>query len=447
MRRAVVITGLGAVSGMGVGAGPLWDGLCAGRCCLGPVTRFDASGFLSRLAGEVKDFSAKDFVPKHYRKAVKVMARDIELAVGAAHAAVKDAGLLTRATLDDEEGAPTYPSERTGCQIGAGLIAAESDELAAAFSTAADESGRFSLERWGRTGMDNLTPLWMLKYLPNMLACHVTILHGAEGPSNTITCAEASGLLSIGESMRVIQRGAADLCFSGSAESKVNHMGTLRMELAGRLAPTGDATDGLPFARPFDSGAAGGILGEGGGIVMLEAAQTADARGARVHAVLSGFGAAQSFPDYAPDDAPDEDSYADAIEAALADAGVRPDHVDAVVPLALGVAGLDAAEARGLRRVFGDRLASLPLVTTTPAIGNLVAGMGGVQAVVGAMCISAQRLPARLHGGRPEAGLLAGTAPSTPAQLRHVVVCSPSQGGHNAAVVISRPDAVPATIQ
>jgi len=437
MRRAVVITGLGAVSGMGVGAAPLWQGLCAGRSCLGPVTRFDASGFESRLGGEVKDFSAKDFVPKHYRKAVKVMARDIELAVGAADAAVKDAGLLTRATLDDDTGSPTYPPERTGCQIGAGLIAAESDELAAAFSTAVDAGGRFSLELWGRTGMDNMTPLWMLKYLPNMLACHVTILHGAEGPSNTITCAEASGLLSIGESMRVIQRGAADMCFSGSAESKVNHMGMLRMELAGRLAPTGDSTDALRFSRPFDPSSTGGLLGEGAGIVMLESADTAAARGARVHALLSGFGAAQSFPDYGDDD----ESYAYAIQAALADAGITANEIDAIVPLALGVAKVDTAEAAGLRRVFGPRLARIPLVTITPAVGNLVAGMGGLQAVVGALCIAAQQLPARVHGTRPAPDLLAGAAPTAPANLRHVLVCSASQGGHNAAVVISRPDA------
>ncbi len=102
MRRSVVITGLGAVSGMGVGAAPLWDGLCSGRSCLGPVTRFDATGFESRLAAEVKDYSAKDFVPKHYRKAVKLMARDIELAVGAAKEAFEDAGMVTRATLGED---------------------------------------------------------------------------------------------------------------------------------------------------------------------------------------------------------------------------------------------------------------------------------------------------------------------------------------------------------
>ncbi len=144
MSRGVVITGLGTVSGFGLGADALWDGLLSGRSSLGPVTRFDASGFPTRLAAEVKGFAAKDHVPKYYRKAVKVMARDIELAVGAAKSAVLDAGLVTRATITEKNGAApegldtglTYAPSRMGCQIGAGLIATETDELAAALATA-----------------------------------------------------------------------------------------------------------------------------------------------------------------------------------------------------------------------------------------------------------------------------------------------------------------------
>src|SRR5688572_645410 len=217
MDRQVVITGLGAVSALGMGVGPLWEGLCAGRSALKRITRFDPSGFPCRLAGEATAFaSARDQVPKSYRKAVKVMARDIELAVAAAKGAVEDAGLTTRGTLPEDSTDPTtYPPSRMGCHIGAGLIAAETDELTMALVTSTDTSGKFDPKAWGNAAggqgaLNNLQPLWLLKYLPNMLACHVTIIHGAEGPSNTITCAEASGLLSIGESVRVIQRGDAD---------------------------------------------------------------------------------------------------------------------------------------------------------------------------------------------------------------------------------------------
>lgn len=444
-RRGVVVTGLGCVTGLGTSSRALWDGLCAGRSALRPIARFDATGFPTRLGAEISaeggHFSAKDFVPKHYRKAVKVMARDIELAVAAAKDAVEDAGLVTRGTLAEDSAEPTtYKSERMGCHIGAGLIAADGEELTAAFANAraADDPTRLDLAAWGRAGMDHLTPLWLLKYLPNMLACHVTIIHGCEGPSNTITCAEASGLLSIAESTRVIERGDADLCFSGGAESKLNTMGLLRMDFARRLAKTGDATDGAPFVRPFDEAAPGGLLGEAGGILIIEAEETARARGARVHARVAGIGAGHSPPAWAPAAADGRDEgYFAAIENALHDARLTPEAIDAIVPGGIGVADLDGGEAAALRAVFGARLREIPLVTLAPHIGNTMAGMGGVAAAVAAKCLAEQRLPARLHHGQPAAGLDAGPAPSRSARLRHVLVATPALGGQNAAIVLA----------
>lgn len=452
MSRDVVITGLGAVSGLGVGARALWDGLVAGRTGLAPLRRIDASGFRSKLGAEVREFSAKDFVPKSYRKAVKVMARDIELAVGAAKLAVEDAGLITRSGLPEGgDGKTTYPPDRMGCHIGAGLIAAETDELTSGLVTARNEAGLFELTRWGTGdggagGMNNLQPLWLLKYLPNMLACHVTILHGAEGPSNTITCSEASGLLSLGESLRVIQRDSADLCFSGGAESKINLMGMIRVDLMGRLAPTGDATDPESFVRPYDPAATGGLAGEAGGIVVLEEATRARARGARIYAKVSGFGAAQSPARF---DAPARGAevqsmfetagqgLADAAQRALDDAGVGPGEIDAIVPHAAGVPTLDAAEATALRSIFGARLREIPLITLSPAIGECWAGGGALQVAAGAMAIAEQTLPARRHGGKPVDDLQAGPAPSRREKLKHVLVCTSALGGQNAAIVLT----------
>lgn len=444
MARRVVITGLGSVCALGVGMDALWAGLVEGRTGLGPLRALDASGFRSKLAGEVAGFSAKDYVPKHYRKAVKVMARDIELAVGAARKAVEDAGLVTRGTSEDGGDAGlTYRPERMGCHIGAGLIAAETEEMSAAMATARGEEdagggggGAFSLRKWGGEGgggMEALTPLWLLKYLPNMLACHVTIIHGCEGPSNTITCAESSGLLSIGESSRVIERGAADLCFSGGAESKLNCMGVLRMDLAGRLAATGEATDGSPFVKPYDAGAAGGILGEGGGILILEAEETARARGAKVYAEVAGFGGGQSLAGY---EGAGDEGYRNAILNALDDAGIGPEKIDAIVPLAASIPGLDAAEAGALRAVFGDRLSSVPIVHFGANIGNCTAGAGGLQAAVAARCIAEQKVPARVHSGSPDKALDAAAAPARSAKLTYVLVCTGALGGQNAAVVL-----------
>lgn len=449
MPRPIVITGLGTVCALGVGIDALWRGLLEGRSGLARITAFDPVGFRSRLGGGVPDFSARDHVPKHYRKAVKVMARDIELAVGAALFAVQDAALTTRAVSDDPAAPTTYPGERVGCQIGAGLIAAETAELAPAAATAVDESGRFSTRLWGDVaadggagGMNNLQPLWLLKYLPNMPACHVTILHGCEGPSNTITCAEASGLLSLGESLRVIQRGDADACFSGGAESKLNLMGMARLDLAGRLAETGDAEQGAGFIRPFDPEAPGTLLAEGGGVLILEDAGSALARGARAYAEVAGFGAAQGPPPFGAMGLASDtgeslgDGLRFAVEAALADAGITPDQIDAIVPTGAGVAEADCSEAEGLSAVFGERLASIPLVTIRPNLGDCQAGNGALQVAVGAMCLREQRLPARLHAGTPGPGLDAGRAEARDATLRCVLICSTSLGGQNAAVVL-----------
>jgi 3-oxoacyl-[acyl-carrier-protein] synthase II len=197
--RRVFISGVGPITTFGVGMDPLWAALVEGRSGIAPITRFDASGFGCPFAAEVsaETFNPRQWVPKSYRKAAKVMSRDIELAVGAAAAAIAEAGLTTRGT--DPDAAPTLPPARVGCHIGAGLIAADVDELTAALVSSVGDDGAFSLARWGEAGMQNLTPLWMLKYLPNMLACHVTIIHDCQGPSNTITCAEASGGLDRGE--------------------------------------------------------------------------------------------------------------------------------------------------------------------------------------------------------------------------------------------------------
>lgn len=453
MPRRVVITGIGVVSPLGVGRGPYWDGLCEGRSAIAKPSLFDASGFATRLAGQLPaDFSAKDYVPKSYRKAVKVMARDSEIAVAAAKLAAEDAGLITRGTLDGAAGTQTYSGDRMGCQIGAGLINAETDELTSALATSTNESGAFDHKKWGTTeggggGMNNLQPLWMLKYLPNMLACHVTIIHGCEGPSNTITCAEASGLLCVGEGMRVIQRDAADVSFAGGCESKVNLMGTLRWTLLHRLAPCTEADAPEAVVRPFDPAAPGTVLGEGGGIVVLEEREKAIARGAPIYAELAGFGAAHSPPPayeairtkqkQQADDQPG-DGVRFAVEAALADAGVGPGEIDAIVPTGAGICADDAQEAAGLRAVFGDRLNELPLITLTPAIGQTVSGHGGLQIAAGALAIKDQRLPARIHTGAPSAGLLAGQSSQRETDLRYILVVSSALGGQNAAAVLRR---------
>jgi 3-oxoacyl-[acyl-carrier-protein] synthase II len=439
-QRRTYITGLGPITAFGMGIDPLWAALCEGRSAIRRITRLDPSGFPCQVAAEIPDelFEVKSVVPKSYRKATKVMARDIELAVGAAAAAVADAGLVTKAA--GEEAKPTIPPARFGCHIGAGLIAADADELTAALVTSRSAGGgEFDLAHWGSTGMQNLTPLWLLKYLPNMLACHVTIIHDCEGPSNTITCAEASATLSMGESQRAIQRGAADACLTGGAECKLNTMGHLRQWFAKRLVKTDGGGDGGAGAvKPFDRDAAGSVLGEGGGLVVLEAEDSAKSRNAKVYCEMAGFAATQSYSSDATGMEIDEqgESVSDAIDMALAAAKMKPADIDCIAPFGSGIPHVDRIESAAIRKVFGDRSAKIPLITTIPNVGNTTAGSGAVAVSAAAMALNTQTLPARINTLHAIDGLMAAASPSQPAKLRSALVISTGMGGQNAAVVL-----------
>src|SRR5258706_6804154 len=351
--RRVVVTGLGIISPIGIGAKTFWDNLVGGKCGIRRIEAFDPSAFPSQLAGEVPAYKIGDYVPKSYRKATKVMARDIELAVGAADDAFKDSGLKSRAYTDQ----PTITSGRFGCNIGAGLISTDLNELTSAMHTAR-EGNKLDLQKWGREGIHQLTPLWLLKYLPNMLACHVTIIHELKGPSNTITCAEASSHLAIGEAFRTIQRGDADLAICGGAESKVNPMGLIRQTLLKRLNETANE-DPWRAVRPFDESAAGTAIAEGGGLLILEEFEHAKTRNAKIYAELVGFGASQDAY-RVTDPEPSGHSYGMAIKKALTEAGAAPSNVSCLVPCGLGIASHDKAELAGLRFAFGDALPSIP---------------------------------------------------------------------------------------
>ena len=434
----VVVTGLGPVCGLGVGLEPFWQALTAGTSAIRRIESFQTGSFGCPYASLLPEgFDVRTLVPKSYRKGTKVMARDIEIAVAGAHMAVQSAGLVTRGT--DGATSVTIAPDRFGAHIGAGLIAADIDELTAALVTSKADDGTVDLGAWGSGGMNNLTPLWLLKYLPNMLACHVTIIHDCQGPSNTITCNEASSGLSLAESQRVIERGAADACLSGGADSKINPMAYLRQELAGRLANCTVDEDATSKVKPFDPSSPGALVGEGGGILVLEAEETAKARGARIHAVLAGTGASQSWCDDTVGLVPDStgESLADAIQAALRDAGVAAGDIDAIIPYGCGVPALDALEAKALERVFGAALPTKPVVTLAPSIGATVAGFGTIAVSVAVKCLAEQRLPARINSASTGA-LCAAAAPSEARALRHVLVCTPSLGGQNSAVIVSR---------
>jgi 3-oxoacyl-[acyl-carrier-protein] synthase II len=431
--RRVAITGLGVVTAAGIGMDALWQGLRDGRRFVEPITLFDAGGFPCPLGGQIEGFSARAFVPKTYRKAVKVMARDIEIAVAAADLAFRDSGLVTIG-LDADH--PTIDGKRLGCNIGAGLICTDLDELGVALTTAL-EDGRFSLRAWGDGGMDNLTPLWLLKYLPNMLSCHVTIIHGCRGPSNTITCGDASGHLAVGEAARQIAQGRADAVIAGGAETKLNPMGLMRQTLLKRISTDWDGPPG-EACRPFDRRHCGVVVGEGGGLLVLEDEARAAERGATIYAEIAGFASAcdPAGIDVTRANAGSLDL---AVGKALADAGVTPDEVDLIVTHGTGAPAEDACEAAAWRAALGDRAGEIPAVAVTGAVGSLFAGAGGVELGVAAMALHTQTIPPTVNHDAPAAGCeMSFLRESRPARLRTAVTGAFSVGGQSGACVLRR---------
>ena len=431
----VVITGIGVVSPIGIGTKAFWDNLLAGKCGIKRIAQFDPSGLACQIAAEVPAYKIGDYVPKSYRKATKVMARDIELAVIAADDAFKDAGLKSKAYVET----PEFDHTRFGCNIGAGLISAELNELTAAMHAArgGEGSNKLDLHRWGAEGMNQLTPLWLLKYLPNMLACHVTIIHGLMGPSNTITCAEASSHLAIGEAFRTIQRGKADLAICGGAESRINPMGLMRQQLLGRLNESHN-DDPDAAVRPFDADASGTAFGEGGGLLILEELEHAKKRGARVYAELLGFAASQDAHSVTEPD-PTGHSYGKAVANALRDAKLAPRDVDVLVPHGLGIAAHDRAELKGLTKALGDDLKRVAVAPIKSQIGMLGVGCGA-DAAAAVMSIHTGTVPPARNTRKPIDGMALNVSPEPREMKVNVAVSSVySLGGQNAALVFKRP--------
>lgn len=432
--KRVVVTGVGVICSIGIGSAAFWENLLAGKSGIRRITSFDPNGLHCQIAGECPEYKIGDFVPKSYRKATKVMARDIELAVVAADDAFKSAKLNSKAYSESVD----FDPKRFGCNIGAGLISAELNEITAAMHTARHDEKEHVLDmaKWGGSGMGQLTPLWLLKYLPNMLACHVTIVHGLMGPSNTITCQEASSHLAIGEAFRTIQRGKAEFAICGGAESRVNPMGLMRQDLLGRLRKDGnDNPEGA--LRPFDTAANGTIYGEGGGLLILEEYEHAKKRGATIFAELAGFAASQDTYSLTDPD-PTGRSYGKAVENSLKDAGVAADAVDLIVPNGIGMPSADKAELAGLQKAFGSRLSEVPLAAIKGQIGHVGAGTG-VDAVAAVLALHHGIVPPSKNSVNLHDGIKLNVATeSRPQKLAAAVSTVYSLGGQNASIVFKK---------
>ena len=440
--RRVVITGLGPVTPIGVGVTDFWNALLAGASGIRRLQSFDPARFESQIGGEIDGIKIGDYVPKSYRKAGKIMARDIVLAVAAAHQAVSDAGLRTKCLLErgEADGQRNVDSTRLGANIGAGLICADLPELAEALY-AGTTDGEFSMARWGAEGMHNLTPLWLLKFLPNMLACHVTIVHDTQGPSNTITCGEASSHLAIGEAYRTIARGVADACICGGAESKTNPMALMRQCLGKRVSTNNDCPE--KACRPFGQNRDGTAVSEGAGLVILEELEHARARDARIYAELTGFGASNDAYDPGQPSRPHPEGRGTALAArkALADAGLDANAIDLVSAFACGLPLHDEAEARAIATTLGDRSGEVPVLAINGSLGNNGAGSGAIDFIAAVLALHNQTLPPALNtdGGDADFGLKLVSDGPTDARIDVALSSAYALGGgQNASLIIQR---------
>jgi len=425
MNRRAVVTGIGVISPIGIGTEPFRENLRSAKCGIGRIESFDVEGFIVKFAGEVKDFEARKFIKQ--RKALKVMARDIQLAVAAANMAVEDAGL-------SENG---MDPKRLGVCLGAGFMSSELDELGVAVAASRNDDGAFDIKKFGSEGMGNLFPLWLLKYLPNMPACHVSIIHNAQGPNNTITTDSTAASQAIGEALRVIQRGSADAMICGGAESKINPPSFMRYILWNLLSKRNDEPE--KALRPFDRDADGLVLGEGAGIIVLEELEHARARGAKIYAEVAGYGVSCDT-NAAVGGLPDARARSAAMINAMKDAAVSPSEVGFISAHGLGIKENDRAEVEAIKQAFGEEASSTPVTTVKPMMGHLCAGAGGVELIAAVLCLQDGMIPPILNCENPEPDFGLDFVRGEPRQdkVDVALVNTSSLAGQNASLILKR---------
>lgn len=435
-RRRVVITGLGVASSIGIGWEEFWQSLCEQKVGIRPLDSYDVSKFACRVGCAVGPYRISKHLPRSYRKAAKLMGRDIELAVVAADYAVRDSGLITKAIDPDN---PQVDPARLGTNLGAGLMDLDLDEIGPATRASLGDDGHFGYKLWGERGMEQLTPLWLLKFLPNMLACHISIIHDAQGVSNTILTGEISTHQALGEAYHTVAEGVVDVSIAGGAKSKLEPLGFLRMELLGRLN-TSSNENPSQACMPFSTGRAGSVPAESGAVFILEELGHAQARGAKIYAEIGGVAATHQGKN-THQLQPSVEGLARAIRQALGVAGVGAEDVDLVIPHGVGGVEEDLAEARGIRMGLGEEKGtSVPVLPIQGAVGNSDAGVGGPAIASATLAISEDIIPAASNCPEPcpQCGLNISQANKADAGVDVVLALGHTIGGQSAALVLKR---------
>jgi len=415
--REVVVTGLGVVSPIGIGSEQFWNALLTGKSGIAELPEFAGTDLPYRYGGSVKNFDGKDYVQP--RKTLKVMSREIQQAYGAAVIAMQEAQLAKGSV------AP----ERMGVVLGSQLLDADLDDMREVFKNC-QQDGRFCEELWGEHAMKDLFPLWMLKYLPNMAACHIGIANDARGPNNTIVQGGVSSLQAIIEATLVIQRGHADVMLAGGSGSLTT---ISRLPFRGWDHVSKWEGDPAKAVRPFDANRTGVVFGEGSGVFVLETREHAERRGANILARIVGFSSR-----YEPAKGSEPRSgigVKNSIEGALQATGMKAEGVGHVNAHGLSTITDDRMEARGIHAALG----SVPVTAPKSFFGDLGGGSGAVEMAASVLALAKGVVPPTLNYETPdpECPVKVVHGEGMPVEKRTAMVLSQADTGQAVAVLLA----------
>jgi 3-oxoacyl-[acyl-carrier-protein] synthase II len=410
--RRVVVTGLGLISPVGNSVAEGWQNVLAGRSGIADITRFDASAFSCRFAGEVKDFRVEDYFPA---KDARHMDAFIHFGLAASIQAVRDAGLKTNDELGEEE------AGRIGCLISSGI-----GGLPLIEQTHAELEKR---------GPRRITPFFVPASIINMISGHVSIMFGFQGPNLAIVTACTTGLHSIGMAGRMIQHGDADVMIAGGAEATVSPLGVGGFAAARALSTRND--DPATASRPWDKDRDGFVLGEGAGVLVLEEYEHAKRRGAKIYAELVGFGmGADAFHMTAPNvDGPKR-----SMVAALRSAGLNPDDVQYLNAHGTSTPLGDINETNAIKLAFGDHARKMVVSSTKSMTGHLLGGAGGIESVFTVLALRDQVAPPTINifDQDPECDLDYCANTAREMTMEHAAKNNFGFGGTNGTLVFKR---------
>ncbi|MEO7107916.1 MAG: beta-ketoacyl-ACP synthase II [Rhodoferax sp.] len=368
-RRRVVVTGLGCVSPVGNTVEEAWANILAGKSGIDLITRFDASSFACKIAGEVRNF---DLEPYINAKEARAMDTFIHYGIAAAMQAVVDAGLPTGDALSEEE------ATRIGCVIGSGI-----GGLPLIESMHTEYTNR---------GARRISPFFVPATIINMTAGHVSMKYGFKGPNIAIVTACTTGLHCIGEAGRMIEYGDADVMVAGGSEATVSPLGIGGFAAMRALSTRND--DPATASRPWDKDRDGFVLGEGGGVLVLEEYEHAVARGAKIYAELAGFGMSA---DAGHMTAPNMDGPRRAMLSAMRNAGVNADQVDYLNAHGTSTPLGDLNETNAIKAALGDHAKKTVINSTKSMTGHLLGGAGGIESVFTVLALHHQKSPPTIN--------------------------------------------------